>query len=93
MRTFRGGSAKCVHMRAEGGRGSKKAKKLRAHYMDGPLHGLRKAFVKPQFYLFRPLPGADEGGSEGSTCIASGRRPVLVRFWQGLGARDCGGYV
>ena len=32
-----GGSAKCVHMRAEGGRGSKKAKKLRAHYMDGPL--------------------------------------------------------
>ena len=31
-----GGSAKCVHMRAEGGRGSKKAKKLRAHYMDGP---------------------------------------------------------
>ena len=57
------------------------------------LHGLRKAFVKPQFYLFRPLPGADEGGSEGSTCIASGRRPVLVRFWQGLGARDCGGYV
>ena len=31
-----GGSPKCVHMRAEGGRGSKKAKKLRAHYMDGP---------------------------------------------------------
>ena len=26
-----GGSTKCVHMRAEGGRGSKKAKKLRAH--------------------------------------------------------------
>ena len=24
-------------MRAEGGRGSKKAKKLRAHYMDGPI--------------------------------------------------------
>ena len=41
----------------------------------------------------RHLPGADEGGPEGSTCIASGRRPVLVRFWQGLGARDCGGYV
>ena len=36
VRTFRGGEAKCVHMRAEGGRGSKKAKKLRAHYMDGP---------------------------------------------------------
>ena len=32
-----GGSAKCVQMRAEGGRGSKKAKKLRAHYMDGPF--------------------------------------------------------
>ena len=32
-----GGLPKCVHMRAEGGRGSKKAKKLRAHYMDGPL--------------------------------------------------------
>ena len=31
-----GGLAKCVHMRAEGGWGSKKAKKLRAHYMDGP---------------------------------------------------------
>ena len=37
VRTFRGGSTKCVHMRAEGGRGSKKAKKLRAHYMDGPI--------------------------------------------------------
>ena len=31
-----GGLAKCMHMRAEGGWGSKKAKKLRAHYMDGP---------------------------------------------------------
>ena len=31
-----GGSTKCVHMRAEGERGSKKAKNLRAHYMDGP---------------------------------------------------------
>ena len=37
VRTSRGGAAKCVHMHAEGGWGSKKAKKLRAHYMDGPL--------------------------------------------------------
>ena len=33
---LKGGSAKYVHKRVEGRRGSKKAEKLRAHYMDGP---------------------------------------------------------
>ena len=33
---LRGGHPNACRMRAGGGRGSKKAKKLRAHYMDGP---------------------------------------------------------
>ena len=31
-----GGSSKCVQKACRGGRGSKKAKKLRAHFMYGP---------------------------------------------------------